>query len=46
MDAFLPHQLRYVIEGHVPVSVVGESLVANAYHRGFDDRNLWHQQNY
>jgi hypothetical protein len=30
MDAFLPHQLRHNIEGHIPVSVVAESLVANA----------------
>lgn len=30
MDAFLPHQLRYDIEGHVPVAVVAESMVANA----------------
>jgi hypothetical protein len=30
MDAYLPHQLRYDVEGHVPVSVVAESMVANA----------------
>jgi len=29
MDALLPHQVRYDVDGHIPVSVIAESLVAN-----------------
>jgi hypothetical protein len=29
MDASLPHQVRYDVAGHIPVSVIAESLVAN-----------------
>jgi len=29
MDTFLPHQVSYDVAGHIPVSVVAESLVAN-----------------
>lgn len=29
MDTMLPHHVRYDVSGHVPVSVVAESLVAN-----------------
>src|SRR5690242_12209015 len=29
MDTLLPHQVQYDVPGHVPVSVIAESLVAN-----------------
>jgi hypothetical protein len=29
MDALLPHQVRYDVAGHIPISVIAESLVAN-----------------
>ncbi|QDW38552.1 hypothetical protein FFI89_016230 [Bradyrhizobium sp. KBS0727] len=29
MDALLPHQVRYDVDGYIPVSVIAESLVAN-----------------
>jgi hypothetical protein len=29
MDTLLPHQIKYDVAGHIPVSVVAESLVAN-----------------
>lgn len=29
MDTLLPHQVRYDVDGHIPVAVVAESLIAN-----------------
>jgi hypothetical protein len=29
MDTLLPHQVRYDVDGHIPVAIVAESLIAN-----------------
>jgi hypothetical protein len=29
MDTLLPHQVRYDVAGHIPISIIAESLLAN-----------------